>query len=208
MGELLKFPGEATRLEYIRIRKRARRADDPNQLDLFLAPAARFVGAAAPAESLFERALQSDERGDDQAAELYTRAIETEDRVADALCNLGILESKKGNTARAFDCFTTCLKLDPRHVEAHYNLANLYFEVNDFRLAQVHYELAGEIDPTFANVFFNLALARSINHELAAAISALAKYQELASTEEARHADDLLRNLKQTLAAQNTRIGS
>ena len=208
MGEILKFPGEAARLGYSRVRKRGRRADDPNQLDLFLPPPAR-VESFAPASSLFEQALACDERGDAQAGDLYEQAIAQQDCVADAFCNLGILESKKGSTARAFDCFTTCLKHDPRHSEAHYNLANLYFEVNDFRLAQVHYEMAAEVDPAFANVYFNLALVQSINQELVAAIATLTKYQQLVPAEEARHADELLRNLRQTLAAKkDSRVGS
>jgi tetratricopeptide (TPR) repeat protein len=208
MGEILKFPTDATRLDYRRVRRRARRADDPNQLDLFAAPAATvmaFTSALGP----FEHALLCDERGDARAGELYAKAIESQDRVADAHCNLGILESKKGNAAAAFDCFTLALKHDPRHLEAHYNLANLYFELNDFRLAQVHYEMTREIDPTFANVYFNLALVQASNKELAAAIATLTTYQQLVSPEDARHADDLLRNLKQTLAAtKDSRSGS
>lgn len=201
MGEILKFPGEATTLGYRRVRKQIRRADDPNQLDLFLPPPARITSFASGL-SAFEQALLSDERGDDQAAELYAKAIENQDCVADALCNLGIIESKKGNTAKAFDCFTTSLKHDPRHTEAHYNLGNLYFELNDFRLAQIHYEMAAEVDPMFANVYFNLALVQSMNHELAAAVTSLTKYQHLAPKAEAAQADDLLRNLRQTLAAK------
>src|SRR5260221_3149890 len=131
MGEILKFPGETTKLGYrrVRTRTRGRLADDPNQLDLFLPPAAR-ISSISSAFSAFEQALMSDERGDVQAAELYAKAIENHDCVADAFCNLGILESTKGNTAKAFDCFTTSLKENPRHSEAHYNLANLYSEVN------------------------------------------------------------------------------
>jgi tetratricopeptide (TPR) repeat protein len=207
MGEILKFPGEAARLGYRRVRKRRRRADDPNQLDLFIAAPARFENFA-PALSAFEQALLSDERGESGAAELYAKAIENKDCAADAFCNLGIIESKRGNTAKAFDCFTTCLKQDPRHLEAHYNLANLYFEVNDFRLAQVHYELAREVDPTFANVYFNLALVQAINEEFAAAIAALTKYQELAAPADARHGDELLRALRQSLATKDSRLGS
>lgn len=207
MGEILKFPGEATRLGYKRVRRKCR-AGDPNQLDLFLPAPTRFA-SASPAAGAFELAFLSDERGEPEAAELYARAIENRDCVPDAFCNLGILESKKGNTARAFDCFTTCLKHDPRHSEAHYNLANLYFEVNDFRLAQVHYEMAAEVDPTFANVYFNLALVQSINEELPAAIAALTKYQQLATANEARQADELLRALRQSLAAKkDSRLGS
>jgi tetratricopeptide (TPR) repeat protein len=208
MGEILKFPGEAARLGFSRVRHRGRRTDDPNQLDLFLPPPAR-IASFSPALSPFEQALLCDERGDAHAADLYARAIENQDCVADAFCNLGIIESKRGNTAKAFDCFTASLKHDPRHSEAHYNLANLYFEVNDFRLAQVHYEIAAEVDPTFANVYFNLALVQSLNSELAAAVATLTKYQQLAPADEARHADELLRNLRQSLAAKNdTRIGS
>ena len=208
MGEILKFPADAARLGYSRVRKRGCRADDPNQLDLFL-PAPAWIASFSPALSPFERALMSDERGDAQAAELYVKAIESHDCEADAFCNLGIIESKKGNTARAFDCFTTCLKHDPRHSEAHYNLANLYFEVNDFRLAQIHYEMAAEVDPTFANVYFNLGLVQSLNHELAAAIQTLTKYQQLVPAAEGRHADELLRNLRQSLAEKkDSRLGS
>lgn len=208
MGEILKFPGEATKLGYSRVRKRSRRADDPNQLDLFLPPSARISNITSGL-SPFEQALMCDERGDVQAAELYAKAIESHDCVGDAFCNLGILESKKGNTAKAFDCFTTSLKHDPRHSEAHYNLANLYFEVSDFRLAQIHYEMAVAVDPLFANVYFNLGLVQSINQELAAAINTLNKYQQLVPAAEARNADELLRNLRKSLAAKkDSRLGS
>lgn len=205
MGEILKFPGEATRRGYSRVRKRGQRADDPNQLDLFLPPPAR-IASFVPDLSPFEQALMCDERGDAQAAEWYTRAIENQDCVADAFCNLGIIESKNGNTAKAFDCFTTSLKHDPRHSEAHYNLANLYFEVNDFRLAQIHYEMAAEVDPTFANAYFNLALVQAINSDLGGAIVSLSKYQQLVPLVEARNADELLRTLRQSLAAKDSRI--
>jgi tetratricopeptide (TPR) repeat protein len=208
MGEILKFPGDATKLGYSRVRKRGRRADDPNQLDLFLPVTAR-ISNFSPELSPFEQALQCDERDELQAADLYAKAIENHDCVADAFCNLGIIESKKGNTARAFDCFTTSLKHDARHSEAHYNLANLYFEVNDFRLAQIHYEMAAEVDPDFANIYFNLALVQSINGELATAIKSLTRYQQLVSANDARNADELLRNLRQSLAGRkDSRLGS
>ena len=86
-----------------------------------------------------------DERGDSRAAELYGKAIDEQDCVADAFCNLGIIESQSGNTIKAFHCFTTSLKHNPRHSEAHYNLGNLYFDLNDFRLAQIHFEMAGRL---------------------------------------------------------------
>jgi tetratricopeptide (TPR) repeat protein len=200
MGEILQFPGEGRR-GFKRVRRPSRPVD-PNQLDLFLSPVARLASTAA-ALSPFEQALLSDERGDTVAADLYAKAIENNDCVADAYCNLGIIESQRGNTAKAFNCFTTSLKHEPRHAEAHYNLGNLYFEVNDFRLAQVHYEMAREVEPAFPNVHFNLALVQSLNNEIAAAIATLERYQQLVTTEEAGQVDDLLRNLRQTLAAKS-----
>jgi tetratricopeptide (TPR) repeat protein len=207
MGQILKFPVQASKFGYKRVRKRAQ-AEHPDQLRLFPQPTAQIL-EFTPDLSRFEQALLFDERGDLKAAELYKKAIEEDDCVADAYCNLGIIESQKGNTTKAFDCFTTSLKYNPRHSEAHYNLGNLYFDVNDLHLAQIHYEMAGEVDPSFANVYFNLALVQALGNDLAAAITALGKYQELVPQDEARHADELLHNLKKSLAAgKNPRFGS
>jgi len=205
MAQIIKFPGQASKFGFKRVKKRAV-AENPDQLSLFPQPTARILELALDL-SRFEQALMSDERGDSKAAELYERAIEEGDCVADAYCNLGIIESQKGNTTKAFDCFTTSLKHDPRHSEAHYNLGNLYSDANDFRLAQMHYEMAVEVDPSFPNVYFNLALVQAINNDLAAAVTALTKYQNLVSAEEAQNADELLLNLRKTLAAKNSRFG-
>jgi tetratricopeptide (TPR) repeat protein len=208
MGQILKFPVQASKLGYKRVRKGAKAAESPDQLHLFPTPTAQIL-PFAPDLSLFEQALMLDERGDPTAAELYAKAITQQDSVADAYCNLGIIESQKGNTTKAFDCFTTSLKHNPRHLEAHYNLGNLYFDVSDFRLARIHYEMAGEVDPSFANVYFNLALVQALSNDLAAAVSALTRYQGLVSEADGRKVNDLLRNLKKSLAtARNSRFGT
>ncbi len=208
MAQILKFPAQATKLGYKRVKRRPNSAENPGQLDLFPRPKAQILNFESGL-SHFEQALMLDERGDQKAADFYAKAIEEHDCVADAYCNLGIIESQKGNTSKAFDCFTTSLKHNPRHSEAHYNLGNLYFEVNDFRLAQVHYEMAVEVEPSFANVYFNLALVQAINNDFDAAVTALGKYRELVSETEGRIAEDLLRDLKKSLAAvRNSRVGS
>lgn len=208
MGQIITFPGQSPKFGFKRVNKRAKAAESPDQLSLFSQPSAQILDLVLDL-GRFEQALLWDERGDSKAAELYEKAIEEGDCVADAYCNLGIIESQKGNTAKAFDCFTTSLKHDPRHSEAHYNLGNLYFDANDFRLAQMHYEMAVEVDPSFPNVYFNLALVQAINNELMAAVSALTKYRELVPKEEGRNADELLHNLKKSLAAaKSSRLGS
>ena len=207
MAQILKFPVQASKFGYKRVKKCAKAAENKDQLDLFPRPTAQIL-TFAPLLSRFEEALRSDERGDAKAAELYAKAIEEHDCVADAYCNLGIIESQNGNTAKAFDRFTTSLKCDPRHSEAHYNLGNLYFEVNELRLAQIHYEISAEVEPSFPNVYFNLALVQAINNDLGAAVSSLSKYQELVSEAEGQIAGELLDNLKKSLAAaKNSRFG-
>lgn len=200
MGEILKLklPVQAPKLGYRRVRRRTKPATNPDQLDLFPGPTAQILPFASELGP-FEQALLWDERGDARAADLYTRAIEEKDCVPDAFCNLGIIESEKGNSLKAFDCFTTSLKHNPRHSEAHYNLGNLYFELNDFRLAQIHYEMAVAIDTRFANAYFNLALVQAINNDFRAAARALARYQELAPDDERATAEELLENLKKSL---------
>ena len=198
MGQILKFPIQGSKFGYKRARKQKRNAENPDQLQ-FLFDASCKILSFFPDTNFFEQALIFDERDDARAAEFYRIAIEEGVCVADACCNLGIIESRNGNTSKAFDCFTTSLKHNPRHLEAHYNLGNLYFDVNDFRLAQVHYEMAVEVDPTFSKIYFNLALVQAINNDHAAAAATLVKYEQLVPEEEARHADELLQSLRKSL---------
>lgn len=205
MGQIVKFPIQAPKFGFKRVRQRARPPENPNQLHLFPAPSAKILSFTSPL-SRFEQALLMDDRGDARAADLYQQAIEELDCVADAYCNLGIIESKQGRMAKAFNHFTNSLKHNPRHFEAHYNLGNLYFDINDFRLAQMHYEMAAELEPVFPNVYFNLALVQAINSEHGAAIVSLTRYQALVPAEEGLNARVLLENLKESLAAaQNSR---
>ena len=207
MGQIIEFPGKAPKFGFKRVGRRSKSVEDPAQLNLFSQPTAQILDLVLKSGS-FGQALLWDERGDSKAGELYRKAIEEGDCVADAYCNLGIIESQQANTARAFDCFTSALKNNPRHFEAHYNLGNLYFDANDFRLAQLHYELAAEVEPSFPNVHFNLALIRAINDDRAGAADALNNYQQLVSKEEGRNAEELLSNLKRSLAtARSSRIG-
>src|SRR5437870_6491904 len=92
----------------------------------------------------FEEALLLHEQGNLDSAEFYKQAISEGDNVAEAYCNLGIIDLDSGNVIGALDHFTQSLKHDPRHVEAHYNLGNLYYDAGDFPLARLHYEAASD----------------------------------------------------------------
>lgn len=204
MGKITRFPAkQPSKFGYARVKKH--RKEDPDQLNLFasrMGQVLKFPSVMSP----FEEALLLDERCDSRAEEAYLKAISAGDFTADAYCNLGILESRAGKIAKAFDCFTKSLEQDPRHFEAHYNLGNLYFEGDNLRLARMHYELAAEIHSEFPNLYFNLGLVLALMDEKQAAIEAFVKYQRLAPPSECRNADDLINGLRKSLeeAGRNT----
>ena len=146
--------------------------------------------------STLEEALLIDDHGDKQEArKLYLKAIEGGESLADAYCNLGIIEWEDGNQTRAIDCFTLALSNDPRHYEAHYNLANLYSEIGNFGLAKAHYNISIEIQPHFPNNYFNLGLTLAMNKEFSEAIMVLNKYRQITSPDEQKEADNLIQKL-------------
>jgi len=170
------------------------------QLNLFNAPLREAKVIPLKSDlSPFEQGLLLDERGDKSAKDYYKRAIEEQDYPADAYCNLGIIESKEGNMLNAIDCFTQSLKHEPRHFESHFNLANLYFDLNDLKLAKVHYQMAARFQPDYPNVYFNLALVQAMMDEFKDAVDSLKRYKSLTGVSEHKNADALLKNLQLSL---------
>lgn len=137
------------------------------------------VGSVARLLTPFEEALLLHEQGDPKAEESYLEAINDGDNVAEAYCNLGIINLELGKIGKALDNFTLALKHEPRHVEAHYNLGNLYYDAGELPLARLHYEAAAQIEAGFSLVYFNLALVYHRLSDLAGALTALEKYKQL-----------------------------
>jgi len=168
-------------------------AELQGQLNLFRAEVGRLARLLTP----FEEALLLHERGDAKAAECYLEAISEGDNVAEAYCHLAIINLEQANIAKALDNFTLSLKSDPRHLEAHYNLGNLYYDAGELRLARLHYEAATQIEPGFSLVYFNLALVYHKLNEGVAAAAALEKYMELEPDDEETEAlEQLLKAMK------------
>ena len=155
-------------------------AELQGQLNLFRVETPRIARLLTP----FEEALLLHEQGDPAAAEHYLEAIKEGDNVAEAYCNLGIINLERGQIPNALDNFTLSLKNDPRHVEAHYNLANLYYDAGDLHLAKLHYEAAAHIEPSFSLVYFNLSLVYHKLGDLNAASTTLEKYLQLEPEDE------------------------
>ena len=180
-------------------------AELQGQMNLFKPARAEIAHLLSP----FEEALLLHERGDAKAAELYREAITEGDNLADAYCNLGIIELEQGRMPKALDCFTLALKNEPRHVEAHYNLANLYFDAGDLQLAKLHYESAAELEPSFSPLHYNLALVYYKVDDLNGACGALHKYKDLAPEDlEIEAIDELLKWLEQARDIESNRRSS
>jgi tetratricopeptide (TPR) repeat protein len=61
-----------------------------------------------------------------------------------------------GNLPQARTDYENCLRLNPRFLKAHFNLAHVYFEQQEFDLALRQYERVLEISPGNAVAHFNL----------------------------------------------------
>ncbi len=168
------------------------------QLNLFPEREGRLIQLPVKL-SPFEEALLLHEKGDKRAIPMYRQAIVEGEFVPDAFCNLGILEFQEGNVPQAFDHFTNALRHDPRHFEAHLNLANLYFEASDFRLARLHYQICAVLEPNSASAHFNLGLLYAIDSELAPAIESLNRAKEYGSDEELGQIEELLTGLRKAM---------
>ncbi len=169
-------------------------AELQGQLNLYCEPQGQLIRLPLNMGP-FEAALLLHECGDRAAGDAYRKAIDEGDCIPDAYCNLGIIEFEAGRRAASFDCFTLSLRHDPRHFESHFNLANLYFECDDLRLAQLHYEIAAEIEPNFPNLYFNLGLVHAVNGDIEEAIATLRKAKEKGSEDEDPKVDEFLTSL-------------
>ncbi|GAA0893736.1 hypothetical protein GCM10009122_34150 [Fulvivirga kasyanovii] len=205
MAKIVKFPiNNSAKLGYKKVRKRkCVNLEDFGQLNMFTAPPseARVVSMQSY-ESAFEQALYLDEENSEQAAEYYWKAIKAGECVADAYCNLGILESARENYVKAIDCLTNCLKHDPRHFEAHYNLANVYSEVGELNLAKLHYEISIEIEPDFESSYYNLGLVMAMQKDFKDAVRVLTKYKELATDRERENVEKLINSLQRSMKSK------
>ena len=203
MAQLIEFPGQnPTKIGFKRVQARQQAdLERHGQLNLFRQPRGQVVDLPRQLTP-FEEALLLDEHDDEKAAAAYHCAIEAGDCVAEAYCNLGIIQSEGGTFTEAFDSFTLSLVNDPRHFESHYNLGNLYLDEGDFRLARLHYEICAVLEPEFPDTYFNLGLVLAMTREFDLAKDSILRYKALVPEQERVKADELLASLKQSLTAQ------
>lgn len=75
-------------------------------------------------------------------AELFSRGV--------------VLEEDPSTQSEAISVYLKVLDMDPTHAAAHINLGTLYYNRQDYALAERHYRSAIEIDPRYALAYFDL----------------------------------------------------
>jgi tetratricopeptide (TPR) repeat protein len=66
------------------------------------------------------------------------------------------LEEDPSTHAEAIAAYYQVLEIEPSHAAAHINLGTLYYNRQDFALAEKHYRAAIEADPRYALAYFDL----------------------------------------------------
>ena len=149
-----------------------------NQLDLFASEELPLPNSPYAMGRLLE------ERGRvSEASRLYHRAIEIEDHVPESYCNIGILESRMGRRVEALAAFAHALTIRPLFVEARYNMALEYLGCEDYLLAELHIEIAIQLEPETPELHFCKAMVEIGKDEFAGALDALENFRNLAPDE-------------------------
>lgn len=66
------------------------------------------------------------------------------------------LEEDPGAQNEAIEAYNKCVELDPQHAAAYINLGTLYYNRQDYVLAERYYRKAIEVDPRYALAYFDL----------------------------------------------------
>lgn len=155
-------------------RDTGRHGDAVDYYEKALASDSTFVKAAYNAGRML---LSQDEPA---AAEKWLRqAIEIQPDHSEAQRQLDQALRHQGRGSQATDRWITRLNENPRDIEAHLHLGNLYFEQQDYDRAATHYVAIVDIDPAVAVAHFNLGVIAIRRDDLAPAHTNLRRTLEL-----------------------------
>ncbi len=165
----------------------------------------RVEAKLLPTESsAFERALRLHDQDDLRARTWYKLAIESGDCVADAWCNLGILESGEGWKSKAIQCFRKAILVEPRHFEAHFHLGNLFFDSGNFSEARIHYRIAEDISADHPPLMHQQAMIMLMERQYGEAINLLKRYANMVDEASRQRAMGLIQRIRGTVAMDGT----
>lgn len=102
----------------------------------------------------YDAALELEADDPEAATGLYLKAIEADDRHADAHINVGRLEQQAGRLEAAREHYERALELEPDNALAHFNMGTLMEDLEMVQQAELHYlQATGKV----ADAHLNLA---------------------------------------------------
>ncbi len=124
------------------------------------------VSAARTGSDRFSGSMREPASAD--VAELFSRGI--------------ALEEDPDQQPQAMATYRRVLEIDPGHAAAHINLGTIYYNHQEFTLAEKHYRQAIESDPRYALAYFDLGNVLDETGRVAEAIQAYHSALQLAPT--------------------------
>ena len=95
----------------------------------------------------------------DLAVENFKKALVIKPDYADAFCNIGIAEQKKGDLDSAITSYKKSIKINPLHATAYFNIGVIYQARGDLEAAINSYAKAIKIQPSYAAAYNNMGNA-------------------------------------------------
>lgn len=102
--------------------------------------------------------------------------------VADLFARGIALEESPSTQSEAITTYLKVLEMDPIHAAAHINLGTLYYNRQEYGLAEMHYRSAIQIDPRYALAYFDLGNVLDETGRVAEAINTYKTAIQLAPT--------------------------
>jgi tetratricopeptide (TPR) repeat protein len=102
--------------------------------------------------------------------------------VADLFARGIVLEENPSTQSEAITAYLKVLDMDPMHAAAHINLGTLYYNRQEYALAERHYRSAIQIDPRYALAHFDLGNVLDETGRVEEAISTYKTAIQLAPT--------------------------
>ena len=128
----------------------------------------------------FEKGYAYNISGDyGNAINAFTKAIELDQKYANAYVNRGFAHYKLGNYRQAIENYDNAIELDPKHVLAYNNRGVAYKELSNYRQAIENYDKAIELNPKYGIAYYNRSVAYKELSNYRQAIEDLSKDIEL-----------------------------
>ncbi len=94
-----------------------------------------------------------------QAIQKYKAALEADDRIERAYCNLGLIYIAQKNFSKANDAFRKALAIKPNNPFSLNGMGSVYYSKGKLQDAMERWKKAVEVDPNFFSAYFNMANA-------------------------------------------------